>query len=233
MSTEQSSRPHLTLYRGWEDRGCYVWSPFVTKLELRLRLSNFPYTIESGSSTTAPKGKIPYIELRSREDGSSSALADSTLIIKHLVERGYLEDLYVSKPSTTRAHDVAIRAMLEDRLYFYHTRERWLENYYVQRDKALWSVPYPIRVVVGLLVHRTLSQMLHAQGTGRYTADEIRLFRREIWEAVNELLEASVRQSAQRKVLQDEPFWCLGGPGPTEADMVLYGFIVSVLVSKS
>lgn len=119
MSTEQSSRPHLTLYRGWEDRGCYVWSPFVTKVELRLRLSNFPYTVESGSTTTAPKGKFPYVDLRT-EDGSSSVLGDSTLIIKHMMELGYLEDLYISKPSTTRAHDVAIRALLEDRLYFYH-----------------------------------------------------------------------------------------------------------------
>jgi hypothetical protein len=119
MSTEQSPRPQLTLYRGWEDRGCYVWSPFVTKLELRLRLSNFPYAVESGSPTTAPKGKIPYVELRTREV-SSSVLGDSTLIIKHMVELGYLENLYASKSSTTRAHDVAIRALLEDRLYFYH-----------------------------------------------------------------------------------------------------------------
>jgi len=119
MATQQSSRPHLTLYRGWEDRGCYVWSPFVTKLELHLRLSNFPYTVASGSPTTAPKGKIPYVELTTQE-GSSSVLGDSTLIIKHMVELGYLDELYDSKPSTTRAHDVAIRALLEDRLYFYH-----------------------------------------------------------------------------------------------------------------
>lgn len=119
MSTEHSSQPRLTLYRGWEDRGCYVWSPFVTKLELRLRLSNFPYNVESGSPSTAPKGKIPYVDLRT-DGGPSLVLGDSTLIIKHLVELGYLENLYDSKPSTTRAHDVAICAMLEDRLYFYH-----------------------------------------------------------------------------------------------------------------
>ncbi|TKA63590.1 hypothetical protein B0A49_09382 [Cryomyces minteri] len=166
------------------------------------------------------------------KEGSSSALGDSTLIIKHMVELGYLEDLNVSKPSTTRAYDIAIRALLEDRLYFYHTRERWLENYYVQRDKALWSIPYPIRVVVGLLVHRKISKMLQTQGTGRYTADEIRLFKLEVWEAINELLESSSRQLGQ-KVPQGEPFWCLGGEGPTEADVVLYGFVVSVLVGKS
>lgn len=112
------------------------------------------------------------------------------------------------------------------------TRERWLENYYVQRDKALWSIPYPVRVIVGWLVHRKMNQMLQVQGTGRYTADEIRLFRREIWEAVNELLESSLRKLGGQ-VHDGEPFWCLGGTGPTEADTVLYGFIVSVLVSMS
>lgn len=111
---------------------------------------------------------------------------------------------------------------------FVQTRERWLDNYYVQRDKALWSMPYPIRVVIGLLVHRKLSQMLHVQGTGRYTAEEIRVFRHEIWESVNGLLESSARQSRA-----GEPFWCLGGTAPTEADTTLYGFVASVLVSTS
>jgi len=119
MSTEQSSRPHLTLYRGLDDRGNYVWFPFVTKLELRLRLSNFPYTVEPGSRAGAPKRKFPYVELRTK-GGSSSVQGDFALIIKHMVELGYLENLYNSKPSTARADDVAIRAMLEDRLFFYN-----------------------------------------------------------------------------------------------------------------
>lgn len=110
------------------------------------------------------------------------------------------------------------------------TRERWIENYYIQRDKALWSVPYPVRVVVGLLVHRKITSMLQVQGTGRYSDDEIRVFKREIWETVNALLEESLRQSKDEK---DEPFWCLGDSTPTEADCVVFGFVVSVLVSES
>jgi hypothetical protein len=119
MLIEQPSQLTLTLYRGWVDRGCYVWSPFVTKLEVRLRLSKVPYTIEAGSLSTAPMGKIPYIEIRPKE-GSLSLLGDSTLIIKRLVELDYLDDLTTSIPPSTRAHDLAIRALLEDKLYFYH-----------------------------------------------------------------------------------------------------------------
>lgn len=120
MSKQNEIRPQLTLYRGFPERGCYVWSPFVTKLELSLRLCNYGYKVETGSAKTGPKGKIPYIELRG-DDGSITAMGDSTLIVKHLRESGYLDNPYASTQETTaRAQDVAIRAMLEDRLYFYH-----------------------------------------------------------------------------------------------------------------
>ena len=119
MSTEQVSRFDLTLYRGWDEPGCYVWSPFVTKLELRLRLSNVPYAVEAGSLSTAPTGKIPYVEVRPKE-GSSFLLGDSTLIIRRLIELEYLEDLTTSISPATRSHDLALRALLEDKLIFYH-----------------------------------------------------------------------------------------------------------------
>jgi hypothetical protein len=73
--------PNLTLYRGWLEPNRYVWSPFVTKLEARLRFANAPYKAASGSVRTAPKGKIPYIEIT--DEDSSNSIGDSTLIIKH------------------------------------------------------------------------------------------------------------------------------------------------------
>ncbi|MCJ1360668.1 MAG: hypothetical protein MMC33_010677 [Icmadophila ericetorum] len=228
---------HLTLNRGWPNRNSYVWSPFVTKLELRLRLSAFPYAVGTGATTKAPKGKVPYVELR-RENGHVEQVGDSTLIIKHLTEGGYLGELNGGKEgggvgTSMKVQDLALKALLEDRLYFYSSREKWLENYYIQRDYALWSIPYPVRVVIGFLVYRKISGMLQTQGTGRYTTDEIRAFRLEIWEAVNELLDASLRESSSEQEGSEEPFWCLGGKGPTEVDTTLYGFVVSALVSKS
>lgn len=105
-------------------------------------------------------------------------------------------------------------------------RERWFDNYYIQRDKALWSIPYPIRIMVGLLVYRRISQTLHGQGTSRYTAEEVLAFKREVWESINSLLESS-----SRKAKRGKPFWCLGTAAPTEADGTLFGYIVSMLVS--
>ena len=71
-------------------------------------------------------------------------------------------------------------------------------------------------------------QTLNGQGTSRYTPNEIRAFRQEIWEAINELLMAS--RTAAKGGPNDDPFWVLAGESPTESDATLFGFIVSVLV---
>ena len=108
-------------------------------------------------------------------------------------------------------------------------RERWLENYQVQRDKILWSTPLLIRMAVGLLIYRKTSQTLYGQGTGRYSSEQIAAFRREIWQALNDRLGSSLAESKSNHE-RNEPFWILGGARPTEADATLFGFIVSVLV---
>lgn len=107
--------------------------------------------------------------------------------------------------------------------------ERWIVNYYAMRDHILQALPYPVRVVVGLIVHRGAKATLHGQGTGRYGADEIAAFRREIWESINELLLEARRNSGEGK----DPFWVFGGGQPSEADAALFGFIVSVLISTA
>ncbi|GAD97832.1 conserved hypothetical protein [Paecilomyces variotii No. 5] len=246
MPSTTEHGPDLTLYRGWLEPGKYVWSPFVIKLEARLRFAGVQYDTKTGSAREAPRGKIPYVEVRQRGsdsatsvgtvttaavEGTSSTLADSTLIIKHLVERGILPDINAqASPPTVRAQDLAIRALLEEKLYFYHSWERWTQNYYAMRDHVLSALTFPARWVVGLLIYRGMTQTLHGQGTGRYTADEIRIFRSEIWEAINGLLISSRARATVNGFPRDQPFWVLEGESPTEADATLFGFIVSVLV---
>ncbi|KAL4997860.1 hypothetical protein BDV10DRAFT_168657 [Aspergillus recurvatus] len=223
----------FTLYRGWLEPNRYVWSPFVVKLEARLRIAGVPYKTASGSVQTAPKGKIPYIEISDGDNDSISSapstIGDSTLIIKHLTERGILQDLNAGLPRPEKAHDLAVRALLEDKAYFYNTRERWTENYYTMRDHVLSAVPYPIRIFVGLLIYRSTVQTLHGQGAGRYSAEEIQGFREEAWGAVNDLLVAS-KEKAQNR---GGPFWVLGGEKPTEADTTVFGFVISALICEA
>ncbi|KAK2789708.1 hypothetical protein FQN53_001464 [Emmonsiellopsis sp. PD_33] len=237
LSAPMSQQPKLTLYRGWQDRGKYVWSPFVIKIEARLRFSGIKYDIDCGSPRTGPKGKIPYIEIQEPESDSNDSLkptsmGDSTLIIKHLVSRGTLSDLNEKLDLPDQANDLAIRALLEDKLYFYHMWERWTQNYYAMRDHVLSAIAYPIRVIIGQLVYWNTTAALHRQGTGRYTAEEIVLFRREIWEAINKYLTTS-KNKMKGPDENQRPFWVLGMDQPTDADATVFGFIVSVLVSTA
>ncbi|KAI1412222.1 hypothetical protein F5Y13DRAFT_180291 [Hypoxylon sp. FL1857] len=239
VSQDNTKHPDITVFRGWKGTGHYVWSPYVIKLEARLRFAGVKYTVDAGSLKAAPRGKIPYIECRDlsftsapaalREESAQSGvlLSDSALIAKTLSEWGVLPDLNSYLDPVQRSHDMALIALLENKLYFYHTFERWIQNYYTMRDYALWSMPYPVRVVVGLLIFRNNRAMLHGQGTGRFTAEEIALLRHEIWEELSALLTTS-RFSSRGS--NNDPFWALGGEHPTEADTCLFGFIVSVLI---
>jgi hypothetical protein len=155
-------------------------------------------------------------------------LADTSLISKALIENHMLQDLNARLSAKEKAQDLAVRALLEDKLFFYNIRERWINNYYTMRDYSMAKVPFPRRAILGYLGYRANIRKLHDQGTGRFSEDEIRAFRRAIWESVNALLE-----ECQRSGKPDESFWVLGGARPTEADATVYGFIVSTLVADA
>ena len=118
--------PDITVFRGWDDPGKYVWSPYVTKLEARLRFSGVRYGAAAGSVRSAPKGKIPYIECTAPSSGASRAgaqktvLSDSSLIAKTLADWGVIPDLNAALKPEDRTKDLALRALLEDKLHFYN-----------------------------------------------------------------------------------------------------------------
>ena len=96
------------------------------------------------------------------------------------------------------------------------------------RSKVLAALPYPVQVLVGQLAYRRMSATLYGQGTGRFTAEEITRFKKEVWENVNAMLTASSRKRGSGG--PGGMFFVLGGNGPTEADTTLFGFIASGLV---
>ncbi len=124
MASHLKPQPNITLYRGFQGSGAYVWSPFVTKLEARLRFAGLSYRTKAGSPWKAPRGKIPYVTISKTDAGSQdpatpTILADSTLISEKLVDDGVLDELNAKFSPTEKAHDLALRALLEDKLYFY------------------------------------------------------------------------------------------------------------------
>lgn len=116
----------IILYRGWDTPGIFVWSPFVTKIEARFRFAGLGYKTDAGGPRSAPKGKIPYIEVQEPDRDESEMLADSSEIIKTLVDNGYLPDLNVELSPAERTYDMALRALLEEKLYFYQVR--WFQE---------------------------------------------------------------------------------------------------------
>ncbi|KAF2999920.1 hypothetical protein E8E13_008899 [Curvularia kusanoi] len=226
MDTKAEQR--IAIYRGADLPNQYTWSPFVSKLEFRCRLSGLKYACEIGFPPSGPKGKIPYVQL-TLPGQTSLWLSDSTLIAKDFIGKGLLRDLNASLSVIDRGHDLAIRALMEDKLAFYDTHERWVKNYYIMRDHAMSKLPYPARIIAGTLAYRGIIQRLHEQGTGRFSDAEISFFTREIWQAINGLLEVSLEaQQGERGC-----FWILGGKDPSEADSSVFGFIVANLVSDS
>ena len=107
----------ITVYRGFEGSGGYTWSPFVTKLETRLRFGGLSYQVDAGSPMKAPRHKIPYVQISSGQ--STETIGDSELIVQKLVEDGLLQDLDATLSPVEKACSHAVRAMLEDKLYFY------------------------------------------------------------------------------------------------------------------
>lgn len=215
----------LTVCRGGPPTNQYVWSPFVTKLEARLRFDGVAYALGAGSPKTAPRGKIPYVQVE--HAGTVESIGDSSTIIRTLISNGTLSDLNDALSAARRAHDLAVRALMEDKVYFYGTREKWCDNYTAMRSGALAAIPWPLQWLVGLLAYRGVASALYGQGTGRLSDEEVRLLKEEVWEGVDALLAESRQASGKAG---NEPFWVLGGAAPTEADATLFGFVAGALV---
>lgn len=115
----------ITVFAGRHESGCYNWSPFVNKLEARLRFASVAYNIAASSLSQAPKGKIPYIGL-SNDDFLGSGkptepptlIGDTDLITKHLMGTDDLPNLNQDLAPVELAQDLALRALLEDKVYF-------------------------------------------------------------------------------------------------------------------
>ena len=83
-----------------------------------------PNQTEPGSLFKAPRGKIPYLAISKIDAGSQAPatptiLADTAIISEKLAEEGVWGDLNAKLSPVEKAHDSAIRALLEDKLYFY------------------------------------------------------------------------------------------------------------------
>ena len=182
-------------------------SPFVTKVDVYLRLAELPYRLvpfSMESFTAAPKGKLPYIV-----DGYET-IADSSFIVDYLKKK-YSDPLDAKLGPSVRAAGHAIKRMLEENFYWVIVAERW-------RDTKTAVEQYPVMVgqppeFVKAVVDSLLGA-LRGQGMGRHSADEVENIGKADLIALSDFL-------------GDNPY--LLGEEPTSYDATAYSFVAHTI----
>jgi glutathione S-transferase len=199
----------ITLYTFGPGFGLPDPSPFVTKVEVLLKMAGLACRVDTTGFRRAPKGKLPYIE----DDGER--VADSTFIRWHL-ENKYHFDFDKGLSAEQRAAGWAFEKMAEDNLYWALVDARWFdEGNFAKGPKRFFErVPAPMRPLVIAFVRRHLKRTLHGQGMGRHDPAEIvALGTRSI--------------AAIADFLSDKPFFF--GSEPSGADATMFAFVAGTL----
>jgi glutathione S-transferase len=209
MKHQNETTTMITLYQTPEAWGTPNLSPFCVKLESYLRMTGLPYQIKPADLRKAPKGKVPYIEI----DGK--LMGDSQFIIEYLKStQGDTLDANLTPEQQAVGHTV--RRMLEESTYWHIVYMRWV-------DDAGWKAYLPVLetmlpVVVGNIMlpvlRRKMMSVLHGQGTGRHSFEEVQALAR-----------ADI--TALATLLGDKPF--LLGDAPTSYDATVYAFLVGLI----
>jgi glutathione S-transferase len=184
-------------------------SPFVTKVELLLKMAKLLYRTDTTGFNKAPKGKLPYIV----DEGV--VVPDSTFIRWHL-EQKYRIDFDFGLSVTQRATAWAFGKMAEEQLYWVLLHDRWMIDGNFRRGPARFfdKVPAAVRPFVTAMIRRKMRSALHAQGIGRHSRQEIAaLGARSI--------------NAMADFLGDKPF--LMGSEPTGVDATMFAFVCAAL----
>src|SRR5215468_10085743 len=151
----------ITLYTFGPAFGLPDPSPFVTKVDVLLKMAGLSFRTDTGGFRKAPKGKLPYI-------------ADSTFIRWH-IEKKYGFDFDRGLEREQRATAWAFEKMAEEQLYWAVVNERWMNDGNFRKGPARFfqPVPAPLRPVVVGMVRRQIRKTLHGQGTGRHSEAEV------------------------------------------------------------
>ena len=158
----------ITLYTFGPAFGLPDPSPFVTKVEVLLKMAGLAYRTDPTGFRQAPKGKLPYID----DDGEQ--VADSTFIRWHL-ENKYRIDFDKGLSAEQRAVAWAFEKMAEDHLYWALVDARWFDeaNFAKGPKNFFRTIPAPVRPLMVAFIRRQLKRTLHGQGMGRHTRAEI------------------------------------------------------------
>lgn len=159
-------------------------SPPCMKLEGFLRVADIPHqVIFENDPRKGPKGKVPFI------NDNGNIMGDSDLIIDYLESK---LDFKMNGHLSTHQQAVqdAFCRMLDEHLYFALVYTRWQmpDNAKTLLGTVLEDIPPPISTFLGWIFKRGVIKMLHGQGIGRFSEEEMyQKCEKDIW-ALSEIL---------------------------------------------
>lgn len=162
----------LTLITFKPALGLRAPSPFAVKADALLTMSGLDFTREYGDVTKAPRKKFPVLR-----DGDT-LIPDTALIQRHL-ENQYDVDFDGHLSQAETATVVAFRRLVEHHLYFLSAWFRWTDHGPAVKQAYFADVPSLARGLVYTMVRRKLEKMLHLQGLGRHTREDLTTFARQ------------------------------------------------------
>ena len=186
----------ITVYHfGYPEPTSPDLSPFCTKLLTWLRMSRIPYESRTGDVDKVPTRKLPVAEI----DGLM--IPDSSRIIAHLQRHDprALRDDHLDHRE--RASAAALQAMMETKMYFCTLYLRFCtdEDFakyrpilvdYGRRRAPDWQKPL-VPFIAPLLLQnarRRIRSQAWAQGTGRWSLDDIHETAIDGWKAIGDFL---------------------------------------------
>lgn len=188
-------------------------SPFCLKVETYLRMVGLEYeSVYWDNPRKAPKGKLPFIE-----DGGEK-IADSGLILQYLAKK-YPNNLDSSLKAEDHAVGLAMRRMLEEHFYWVLVYSRWVDKRYAPAviKATFGELSWPIRPVVTCLAIKKAIKLLHSQGLGRHS-------REEIYQRGLEDLNAIAQMFGEKRFLFGEQ--------PTSFDATAFAFLAGLFLVK-
>ena len=174
----------ITLVTFPEAFGLRNVSPFCMKVEMALKHLKLDHEIKlQADPRSAPKGKLPYIDI----DGE--IIPDSEIIFEKLDEitQGAL---FGNLSRTEKAAGVAFTRLLEDHLYWMMVASRWLDDDWWPNVKEGFfaAMPLLVRTIAGPMARRQMRQTYDLQGLGRHTLDEQKAFAARDLIAINDAI---------------------------------------------
>lgn len=201
---------HIELIQYYPAWGLPSASPFCTKMETYLKLSQLDYTVtRRGDQRKTPKNKLPLVKI----DGE--LFADSGLIIDHL-QRILTKHLDHWLTHEQHAVMLAFRRLIEEHLYWAMVYSRWVDpEGWAQSKVAFFSIlPKVLRWIIPSIARRQAVGQLYGQGMGRHAQDEVYQLGAQDVHALSEYM-------------GDKPFFM--GDQPASVDASVYAFLQHIL----